>query len=196
MTTMSRTERSRRQILDAAVTVFEAEGVDSASMEKIAIRAGLTRATLYNLFSGKEEIAETIVGEKVGDWDSEIRRRLEDGDDPLQLIVEALQRNADTCLAYPRIALSVLTSPQRRMASASNSYPSFRHLILDLARAAQAAKLLRADLPPDALMFIIMGLYVQFIIHQIATGDAMLPDAIAQLIRTTCEGIGPRKRAR
>src|ERR1039457_2226824 len=123
---MSRTERSRRQILDAAVTVFEAEGVDGASMEKIAKRAGLTRATLYNLFSGKEEIAETIVGEKVGVWDTEIRRRLKEGDDPLQLIVESLQRNAETCLAYPRIALSVLTSPQRRAPLASGSrHPSF-----------------------------------------------------------------------
>jgi TetR/AcrR family transcriptional regulator of autoinduction and epiphytic fitness len=194
---MSRTERSRRQILDAAVIEFEAEGVDGASMEKIANRAGLTRATLYNLFSGKEEIAETIVGEKVGVWDTEIRRRLKEGDDPLQLIVESLQRNAETCLAYPRIALSVLTSPQRRAPLASGSrHPSFRHLISDLAKAAQAEKRLRADLPPETLMLIIMGLYVQFMIHQIVTGSPLPPDAIPKLVRTICEGIGPRERSR
>lgn len=195
MNVMSRTERSRKQILDAAIIEFEAEGVEGTSMEKIARRAGLTRATLYNLFSGKEEIANTIVGEKVGVWDTEIRQRLAEGNDPLQLLVEALQRNAETCLAYPRIAVSVLTSPQRHApATSEDRYPSFRHLIVDLAKAAQAKRRLRADLPPEALMFVIMGLYVQFMIHQIVNGRPMPPEAIPQLVRTTCEGIGPRER--
>ncbi len=193
---MSRTERSRRQILDAAVIEFEAEGVEATSMEKIARRAGLTRATLYNLFSGKEEIAEIIVGEKIGVWDAEIRQRLTEGSDPLELIVEALQRNAETCLAYPRIAVSVLTSPQRRAPSESRGrYPSFRHLIVDLMKAAQAERRLRTDLPPETLMFIVMGLHVQFMIHQIVKGGPMPPEAIPQLVRTTCEGIGPQERA-
>lgn len=194
---MSRTERSRRQILDAAIIEFETEGVDGASMEKIAKRAGLTRATLYNLFSGKEEIAETLVGEKVGIWDAGIRERLAEGNDPLELIVEALQRNAETCLDYPRIALSVLTSPQRHAPSASSGrYPSFRHLVADLAKAAQAQRRLRTDLPPETLMFVIMGLYVQFMIHQIVNGGPMPLKAILQLVRTAYEGIGSQERSR
>ncbi|WP_180897778.1 TetR/AcrR family transcriptional regulator [Martelella soudanensis] len=193
---MSRTERSRRQIFDSAVIEFEAAGVEATSMEKIARRAGLTRATLYNLFSGKEEIAEIIVGEKIGVWDAEIRQRLTEGSDPLELIVEALQRNAETCLAYPRIAVSVLTSPQRHAPSESRGrYPSFRHLIVDLMKAAQAERRLRTDLPPETLMFIVMGLYVQFMIHQIVKGGPMPPEAIPKLVRTTCEGIGPQERA-
>jgi len=192
---MSRIERSRRQILDAAIIEFEAEGFDGASMEKIAKRAGLTRATLYNVFSSKEDIAETIIGEAVGVWDAVIRRRLAEGRDALELIVEALQRYADGCLAYPRIAVSVSFSPQRHAPSASSvPRPSFRLLVADLVKAAQAERRLRTDLPAEILMLIIMGLFIQFMIHQIVNGGPMLPDAIPQLVRTICEGIGPRER--
>ena len=192
---MSKTERSRRQILDAAIIEFEAEGFDGASMEKIAKRAGLTRSTLYNLFSSKEDIAETIIGEAVGVWDAEIRQRLAEGSDALELIVDVLQRNADGCLAYPRIAISVSFAPQRHAPSASSGQrPSFRRLVADLVEAAQAERRLRADLPAEVLMLIIMGLYIQFMIHQIVNGGPMPPEAIPQLVRTICEGIGPQER--
>jgi len=194
---MSRTERSRRQILDAAIIEFEADGFDGASMEKIAKRAGLTRATLYNLFSSKEDIAETIIGEAVGVWDAEIRQRLAEGSDALELIVEALQRHAEACLAHPRIAISVSFSPQRHAPSASCSQrPSFRRLVADLAKAAQADRQLRTDLGPESLMHFIVGLYIQFMIHQIVNGGPMPPEAIPQLVRLTCEGVGPQEDSR
>lgn len=48
-------------ILDAAVTVFAAEGFDRTTMEAIAARAGTTKPTLYARFGSKEELFAAAV---------------------------------------------------------------------------------------------------------------------------------------
>jgi AcrR family transcriptional regulator len=55
--------RKRQLILDAARAVFEAEGLEGASLRAIAARAGYTPAALYFHFDSKEAIyAEVLRG--------------------------------------------------------------------------------------------------------------------------------------
>jgi AcrR family transcriptional regulator len=51
----------RGLILDAARTVFEAEGLDGASLRAIAAEAGYTPAALYFHFPSKEEIYAAVL---------------------------------------------------------------------------------------------------------------------------------------
>jgi AcrR family transcriptional regulator len=57
-------ERTRAQLLQAAVAVFGARGVAAATMQEVAQAAGVTPGTLYNHFSTKEallrQVAQTI----------------------------------------------------------------------------------------------------------------------------------------
>ncbi len=53
-------ERTRRQLLLAAIQVFSARGVAAASIQEIALVAGMTTGTVYNHFSTKEEIVKTV----------------------------------------------------------------------------------------------------------------------------------------
>src|SRR4051794_40575807 len=56
-------ELKRGLILDAARTVFEADGLDGASLRAIAAKAGYTPAALYFHFESKEAIyAEVLRG--------------------------------------------------------------------------------------------------------------------------------------
>jgi AcrR family transcriptional regulator len=48
-------------ILDAAATVFAAEGFDRANMDTIAARAGTTKPTLYARFGSKEDLFAAAV---------------------------------------------------------------------------------------------------------------------------------------
>ena len=50
----------RTLILPAAEHLFAINGVDQVKMQQIAAAAGLSLATVYNTFSGKEEIISTI----------------------------------------------------------------------------------------------------------------------------------------
>jgi TetR/AcrR family transcriptional regulator, mexJK operon transcriptional repressor len=53
-----------RRILDAALKVFSADGYSGASMEAIAVTAGVSKPTLYQYFGGKEPLFAAIMLEK------------------------------------------------------------------------------------------------------------------------------------
>ncbi|MFX0004535.1 MAG: TetR/AcrR family transcriptional regulator, partial [Candidatus Hermodarchaeota archaeon] len=60
--------RTRNIILDAAKKAFSEKGFDFVTMEEIADLSALSRATLYNYFSTKEEIYFTIGISKLEGW--------------------------------------------------------------------------------------------------------------------------------
>ncbi|KAA9001345.1 TetR/AcrR family transcriptional regulator [Affinibrenneria salicis] len=55
------TEERRQAIIDAASQLFQEMGYERASMNEVAKRVGGSKATLYNYFSSKEELFETVV---------------------------------------------------------------------------------------------------------------------------------------
>lgn len=194
--TPSRKQRSRLQILDAALIEFDANGVDGVSMEAIAQRAGLTRATVYNLFSSKETIAATIVNSKVEEWDHVFRARMQDDEDGLNLIKEALLENAKICQKHPNIALSVLTKPQKTaLPEDGTERKSFRVLIQDLIALCQAQGSIRRDKDTVYLMFVIMGLYTQMMLFALTSGSKITDEHIKQMLQILIEGIGIREGA-
>lgn len=54
----SKRDRTRRLLLDAAVKVFAAHGVEAGTIQEIAAVAGVANGTFYNYFQTKEEIME------------------------------------------------------------------------------------------------------------------------------------------
>ncbi len=61
--TQSAPQRKRRQVLDAASSLFMAQGYGATSMDAVARAAGVSKATLYAYFSGKDALFAAIVGE-------------------------------------------------------------------------------------------------------------------------------------
>lgn len=55
------TEERRQAIIDAASRLFQEMGYERASMSEVARLVGGSKATLYNYFSSKEELFETVV---------------------------------------------------------------------------------------------------------------------------------------
>lgn len=56
-------EQTRRRIIDAAREVLTEPGTETASLEEVAKRAGVTRATVYAKFANKRELLLTVVNE-------------------------------------------------------------------------------------------------------------------------------------
>ena len=50
----SRTSPARKRLLDAATDLFYGEGIHSVGVDRIIEAAGVTRATMYKQFDGKE----------------------------------------------------------------------------------------------------------------------------------------------
>ena len=55
------TSIKRKSILVAAIKVFQDEGYDSASMDRIAESAGASKRTVYNHFPSKDDLFQAVV---------------------------------------------------------------------------------------------------------------------------------------
>jgi AcrR family transcriptional regulator len=53
-------ERTRVQLVQAAIRVFTARGLAGATMQELAAAAGMTTGTVYNHFKTKEEVASAV----------------------------------------------------------------------------------------------------------------------------------------
>lgn len=63
-TPLSKGERTRQAIMEAAYQLFLEKGYAATSMRQIAERAGLALGSIYNHFSGKEAIFSELIHER------------------------------------------------------------------------------------------------------------------------------------
>lgn len=63
LSALGATQRKRRQVVEAAARLFMAQGYGATSMDAIAREAGVSKATLYAYFDGKDALFAAIVGE-------------------------------------------------------------------------------------------------------------------------------------
>lgn len=82
-------ERTRNDILDAALEVFQRVGFQASTMEEIATQAGFSTGALYNYFESKQDIFNSatrrVLDDIVAQFDDVLSRtlRFEDGLDLL-----------------------------------------------------------------------------------------------------------------
>jgi len=62
--TLSKGDRTRKSILDAAYSLIIEQGYAATSMRQIAEKAGLALGGIYNHFSSKEQVFRAIVAER------------------------------------------------------------------------------------------------------------------------------------
>jgi len=55
---------ARDRLLDAANQLFYAEGVQTVGIDRIIERAGVAKASLYNLFGSKEELVAAYLASR------------------------------------------------------------------------------------------------------------------------------------
>jgi AcrR family transcriptional regulator len=190
MTTLKRTDRSRAQILEAADQAFRALGFDGTSMEEIATRAGLTRKTLYNLFSSKDEIALTLIA-RVEAGDAGYRARIAANEDVLPLLTSVLLDSAGWCLANPSLAHLALSPAIRPSVVPPPDRPSFQRLVRDILFLGQQQGVIRADDDANFMALVLLGIYGQAMLSALATGTFGDGD-IRRIVRLVVEGIGAR----
>jgi AcrR family transcriptional regulator len=99
-------EQTRRAIAAAALSLFEAKGLERTTMDQIAAAAGISRPTVFNHFARKEDILEVVgdlLKERVG---SQIQQLHRDGTlaNPLVALRNVLVAMAGAFSEHPRTA--------------------------------------------------------------------------------------------
>lgn len=188
MASPKRTDRSRNLILDAADTAFREMGFANVSVEQIAQRAGLTRKTVYNLFSSKEEIALRLIA-RVEANDEIYRARMDANEDVLVLLEKVFLDSAGWCLANPSLARLTLAPAERPSLEPPSDRPSFQRLVRDHLVLGQRQGVIRKDDDPNFMSLVLLGIYAQAMLTALS-GGPFREDDIKRLIRIVIEGIG------
>ena len=102
----------RRQLLDAALTVFSRKGFKGTATKEIAVAAGVAEAVIFQHFPSKEAlynaVLDTSMGDLVTEQDAEeIRNRMERGDDEgvFRMIILGILNHYRTNAAFQRVVL-------------------------------------------------------------------------------------------
>lgn len=165
-------EESRQAIARAAVQLFEEKGYDATTMDEIAMRAGVSRPTVFNYFAHKEDIL-LVLGVMMGE---RIATRLNVLDpaaleaDPIatlrQVALTMGKSFADfpeTSKAFHYLRVQTMRARQRgglRDLPGDNEFVVVTRFIIALVQRAQAQKKLRADFPPNELVaHLMIGLF-------------------------------------
>jgi len=193
MTIPKRTERSRSLILDAADTAFRELGFANTSVEEIATRAGLTRKTVYNLFSSKEDIALRLIARAEAD-DAVYRARIAANEDVLVLLEGVFLDSARWCLANPSLARLALAPAERPSLRPPTDRPSFQRLVRDLLVLGQQQDVIRKDDDANFMSLVLLGIYGQAMLSALS-GGPFSEDEIRHLIHIVVEGIGEHSRS-
>lgn len=185
-----RTERSRILILDAADAAFREKGFDATSVEEIAMRAGLTRKTVYNLFASKDEIASQLIA-RVEANDAPYRDRMEAGEDVLTLLEGVFLDSARWCLANPSLAKLALAPAHRPSLEPPPDRPSLQRLVRDILMLGHRQGVIRKDEDPNFMALVLLGIYGQAMLSALTEGQ-FTENQIRHIIRIVVEGIGER----
>lgn len=185
-----RTERSRILILDAADAAFREKGFAGTSVEEIAMRAGLTRKTIYNLFASKDEIAAQLIA-RVEANDAPYRDRMDAGEDVFPLLEGVFLDSAYWCLANPSLAKLALAPAERPSLDPPPDRPSFQRLVRDILLLGQRQGVIRKDDNPNFMALVLLGIYGQAMLSALSGGQ-FSEDEIRHIIRVVVEGIGER----
>ncbi len=85
---------ARERLLNAANELFYAEGVQTVGIDRIIERAGVAKASLYNLFGSKEELVAAYLASRHEFTTGRIARAIESVDDPQQKILAVFDTQA------------------------------------------------------------------------------------------------------
>jgi len=76
--------KTKKAIFDAAIKVFSASGYTEATMDEIALKAGVAKGTLYYHFKSKEEIFKFIISEGMDVIKEQIEEAVNKEENPLE----------------------------------------------------------------------------------------------------------------
>ncbi|MBK6614884.1 TetR/AcrR family transcriptional regulator [Ottowia sp.] len=105
---LGKRERTRRQLLLAAVRVFGARGVAAATIQEIALVAGMTPGTVYNHFDTKDAIVAALAMWMAQALNDRILQSLDGVADGAQRTVIGHRRHAWLARESPRWSLLLL----------------------------------------------------------------------------------------
>jgi AcrR family transcriptional regulator len=184
-----RSEKARKAVLDAAAELLLARGLSAVSMDAVAERAGVSKATIYRWWPTKETLALDAL---YSEWDGRPHPRDTGslrGD--LLALLRPWARLASS-RPYGRVIAALVTEAQTDPVFAAE----YRHRVVeprrDQARAIFRRAIERGEIPADTKIEVALDLLYGPLYHRLLHGHAPLNDRFTQdVIDMALNGIRP-----
>ena len=160
----SKSERTRRQILDAAARVLNERGYAGTTVADIAKVVGIKAGSIYYHFDSKDDLVERVMGHSMEEVHDRVRDAVDalgGGVDPVERIRAAIGAHLDCLLdlgsyapATLRLIGEIPDNVRRRQFGVQSEYGRYWAELLD---AAQAAGAIRADVDPGAVRMLLLS---------------------------------------
>lgn len=192
-------EAYRDAIVDAAEQVFCRCGYRDAKMNDIAEQAGVSVGTLYNYFSSKEDVFDSLF-ERGRTRFFDLVERPHETSDPVDRLRATLERtfgfieeNGAAFSMYLRLELSVARQDEGLESVACTDYRTrYTALLQRLLSQAVEAGQARGDLEPRVLAQALFSLMNGLLYQWLAIPNSGLTCHIPKLLRLFFEGARPQ----
>ncbi len=185
----------RRELLDAAASVFARKGFHASRVGDIAEEAGVAHGLLYHYFRSKEDVLETIFRDTWGALVVETER-IEEADGPLR---EQLRRFARFYLGSWLVtpdAIRVLVREIARSPQVGERVDEIRAVFLGLARmiaSAQERGEVRRDCDPVLAAWVVYGsleeILTGWVLGQLPGEEHDVERAVSTVVDVTHAGL-------
>jgi AcrR family transcriptional regulator len=184
-----RSERARNAVLEAAAELLLTEGLAAVSMDAVAARAGVSKATIYRWWSSKELLALDAL---YREWDTQRPAARDTGSlrgDLLSLLRAWVRRVRQHPLAHVIAALVIEVQADPEFAAQyQERFVSPRR---DPARMALKRAIERGEIPADTNIEAVLDLLYGALFHRLLHRHAPLSDRfVEEIVDVTLGGIG------
>jgi AcrR family transcriptional regulator len=185
-----RSEAARRAILDAAAELMLTRGLTAVSMDAIAERAGVSKATIYRWWPTKETVALDALQ---AEWATARPRSRNTGTlrgDLLALLRPWVRRVGSR--PYARLIAALITEAHTDPAFAAEYRERFVEPRRDQARAVFRRAIEAGEIPPDTKVEVAIDLLYGPLYHRLLHGHAPLNDRFTRdVVDMALRGIRP-----
>jgi AcrR family transcriptional regulator len=185
-----RSEKARLAILESAAELLLAQGLSAVSMDAVAERAGVSKATIYRWWPTKETLALDAL---YNEW-AEVRPRARDtgtlrGD--LMSLMRPWARLAGS-RPYGRVIAALITEARTDPAFADEYRSRFVEPRRDQARVVFRRAIDRGEIPADTKVEVALDLLYGPVYHRLLHGHAPLNERfVRDVVDTVLVGILP-----
>lgn len=178
-------------ILAATLELLASEGYDGLTIEAVASRAGVGKASVYRRFSGKEE----LVVEAVASLSEQPERR--DGmgvRDELVALLETIRRKNDSSISgkiFPRLLSAGIENPKLLQRYREQVLDPRRQRFLDVVQRGIEEGLIRPDVDPGHAVDLVVGPMVYR--NLIRTDPPPGPEMAGRIVDDVLVALAPSK---
>ncbi|MFE9768126.1 TetR/AcrR family transcriptional regulator [Streptomyces sp. NPDC005808] len=187
-----RSEKARDAILDAAGELLLERGLSAVSMDTVAARAGVSKATIYRWWPTKETLAADAL---YHEW-AEIPPARDTGSlrGDLRSLLRPWVGLADR-RPYGRVVAALLTQVQTDRQFAQEYHARFVEPRRDQAREIFRRAIERGEISADTKIEVVLDLLYGPVYHRLLHGHAPLSDGfVCDVIDAVLDGVAPGRR--